>query len=325
MSKIKEYLRLGRLFNAEILSLLYILSYLLSAKLYEKTIDLKIIFILFFLGILTHIWGCYNNDRLDLEIDKKAKYCSHKPLVTGSISIKSAKTIEYLCLLSVIIVFIIISSKISTISYLSVGIILAYLYNRYNKSNMFINIIGQMYATFFALTGMSVIIDFDFIVFLSCIIMGLNGVYLNIIEADIKDIEGDKINVPKSLGVRFIKGKVANLKKFYILNEVIKIIMYILVFYILYLEKVVLNVYLITSIFIFLNLIIRIFLFKKLKDDREKIKPFIALQELSSILFISMIYFIIHPIIPFLIIIFVLLWLTVWNKILWNTYLRPQV
>ena len=87
--KIIEYLRLGRLFNAEILSIIFILSYLLSAKLYNITTNLSVILTLFIGGIFAHIWGSFNNDRLDLEIDKKAEYCAHKPLVSGKISLES--------------------------------------------------------------------------------------------------------------------------------------------------------------------------------------------------------------------------------------------
>ena len=70
-SKFKEYLRLGRLFNAEILALLYVLSYMLASKIYDLQINYMIIIGLFIAGIFSHIWGCYNNDRLDLREDPK--------------------------------------------------------------------------------------------------------------------------------------------------------------------------------------------------------------------------------------------------------------
>ena len=46
-NKLKEYLRLGRLFNAEILGLIFVLSYILTAKLYNAQIDIKTVFLLF--------------------------------------------------------------------------------------------------------------------------------------------------------------------------------------------------------------------------------------------------------------------------------------
>ncbi|MCK4823606.1 UbiA prenyltransferase family protein, partial [bacterium] len=230
--RIKEYLRLGRLFNAEVLSVIFILSYILTAHLYNTAIDGVTLVGLFIMGILTHIWGCYNNDRLDLSIDKQATYCSHKPLVSGSISVKTAKIIENLALVVIFGIAIYLSPKVTTPLYLFGLIALAYLYNRLNKSNMFINIVGQMYACFAVLVGMSIIVDFDFTLFLSAIVMGLNGVYLNIIEADLKDVEGDTINVPKALGLKFKGGKAVNKIKFYALNEGMKLVMFVLILWI---------------------------------------------------------------------------------------------
>jgi len=325
VSKYKEYLRLGRIFNAEILALLYVLSYMLASKLYGSQIDYRIIIGLFIAGVFSHIWGGYNNDRLDLSIDKTTDYCSHKPLVSGKIRIRNAKIIEFSILIFVVLLLLIMSPKISTVGYTFGSVSLAYLYNRFNKSNMFINIIGQMYATFAVLIGMSFVIDFDYIIFLSGIIMGLNGVYLNIIEADLKDIKGDIVNVPKALGLKFKGNKAVNITKFYLLNEIIKITMYLLVLYILYLENVDFIIFFIALIFFGINFIVRAAMFKKLSSDREKMKSYTAVQELTSVLFISIIYIIVHPAIPIIIILLVVIWLALWNKILWGTYLRPQV
>ncbi len=337
--KLKEYLRLGRLFNAEILSLILILSYMLSAKLHGIDIDTTILIMLFVSGIFAHVWGGYNNDRFDLIIDKKAKYCSHKPLVSGSISIKNAKVIEFTALFIFIMLAlsssyishsslspIVVSPRIpSTIFFVFCAFFLAYVYNRFNKSNMFINIVGQMYASFVVLVGMSVVIDFDFIIFLSAVVMGLNGVYLNIIEADLKDVKGDIINVPKTLGVRFVGKKAVNTLKFYILNEIIKTTIFVLILIILLLERA--NIYysILACIIFAVNYFVRIFMFKNLSSNREETKRYIAIQELTAILLISTIYMIINPFLPIIVLVFVALWLSIWNKILWNTYTRPQV
>jgi len=333
--RLKEYLRLGRLFNAEIMSLILVLSYALSTKLYDKQMDMRILVMLFVAGIFAHIWGCYNNDRMDLSIDKNAAYCSHKPLVSGSISIKSAKIIEY-SMLVIFVGIIFFSLYLSRLSFFSIStlyvcfyllgaVVLAASYNRFNKSNMFINITGQMYASFVVLIGMSIVVDFDGILFVSALVIGLNGVYLNIIEADLKDIEGDIVNVPKALGLRFQGGKASNITKFYLVNDLIKIVMFLLILFVLFLEKVSIYYFGIAFILFFINYIVRISMFKHLSADREKMKRHIAVQELTSILLISTMYMIIHPLLPILIVVFVAFWLIVWNKILWGTYLRPQV
>jgi len=335
---LKEYLRLGRIFNAEIIALILVLSYLLSARLYDIQTDYRIIILLFIGGVFAHIGGAYNNDRLDLIIDKKARYTTHKPLVSGSISLKISKKIEFVSV-SIFIISILIASYISestqskffsqrilvTIIYICCAFVLAYIYNRYNKSNMLINVVGQLYASFIVLIGMSIIIDFDFILFLSAIVIGINGVYLNIIEADFKDFEGDIVNVPKSLGVRFKGEKAVNISKFYVLNDVLKIFMFVLILYILVLEEV--SIFFISVAFglFIINYLVRITMFKNLSSNREKMKRFIAAQELTSIFLISTIFMIINPFLPILVFLFVTIWLSMWNKALWGTYFRPQV
>jgi 4-hydroxybenzoate polyprenyltransferase len=331
----KEYLRLGRLFNAEILSLLLVLSYLLAAQLYGIQIDLKMIIVLFFAGNFAHIWGAYHNDRMDLTIDTKVAYCAHKPLVSGSISIKSAKKIEYSALIIFIGMILITHylynqsffslSMAFTCFYLFCFIALGACYNRFNKSNMFINIVGQLYATFVVLIGMSIVVNFDWIVFISSLIMGLNAVYLNIIEGDLKDIEGDVVNVLKALGVRFEGGKAVHIRKFYLVNEVFKIVIFLLILVVLFLEKMSIYCTVIAFIFFVINYFSRFTMFKHLSSDREKMKKYIAVQELSSILLISVIYMVIHPLLPVVIVFFVCIWLVLWNKFLFGTYVRPQI
>ncbi len=336
--RVKEYLRLGRLFNAEILALIFVLSYMLSAKLNAMQIDIRIVIVLFIAGVFAHVGGAYSNDRLDLAIDKRAKYCAHKPLVSGNISIKTAKIIEitatlifiasilYASYTSESTISVIASPRIlSTIIFIMCAASLVYLYNRFNKSNMFINIVGQMYASFAVLIGMSIVLDFDFIVVLSAVVIGLNGVYLNIIEADIKDLEADIVNVPKSLGVRFEGEKAVNTLKFYILNEVIKIIIFILILIILLLEKAGMTYLLMACILFIINYLVRLLMFKNLSSNREKIKRYIAAQEITSIFLISTIYMIINPFLPIAVLVFVVIWLSTWNKVLWGTYFRPQV
>ena len=56
-------------------------------------------------------------------------------------------------------------------------------------------------------------------IFLSALVMGLNGIYLNIVEADLKDVKGDMVNVPKALGLYFKEKKAVNKLNFYFLNR----------------------------------------------------------------------------------------------------------
>ena len=46
--------------------------------------------ILFMIGLLAHIFTFVQNDYYDVEIDRKSKYVSNRPLATGGISQKTA-------------------------------------------------------------------------------------------------------------------------------------------------------------------------------------------------------------------------------------------
>ena len=335
----KDYLRLGRIFNAEILSLIMILSYMLASFLYAVALDVGFVVVLFVAGVFAHFSGSINNDRMDLSIDKTADYCVHKPLVSGKILSSQAKWVEYLLmtLFAALVLFVSLISNSSVISRISVprpiftvfyivcAIFLAYAYNRWNKSNMFINIIGQFYAGFVVLIGMSIVVDFDMMLGLIALIIGLNGVYLNIVEADIKDIKSDIVNVPKALGVRVSGGRAYNVLKFYVVNDLIKIVMFLLIFWVVYLENVGLWIFSVAILLFFLNYGVRVILFVNLGRNREILKRIIAGQELTSILLIGTVFMVVNLWIPLILVVVVILWLSFWNKILWNTYLRPQV
>jgi 4-hydroxybenzoate polyprenyltransferase len=333
--KYKEHLRLGRLFNSDVMALIFVLSYMLTAYLNGLPIDWFVACGLFTAGILVNTWGAYNNDRMDIDIDSKADYCAHKPLVKGSISIEEAKTFEYILLASFIFLMIVISLYshlpaqnnliLYTLLYILGGVGLGYVYNRYNKSNMFINVIGQFYALFGVLIGMSIVISFNWIVFLSAWVIGLNAIYLNIVEADLKDMGADEINVPKALGLKFKEGKALNTSKFYLLNEGLKVTMFAIIILILFLENVGTLIFLGAFILFGVNYLIRREMFENLSDNREEMKFYIAGQEFTSIMLISLIYVIVSPFIPVIVILIIITWLVTWNKFLWGTWIRPQV
>ncbi|MBU1940626.1 MAG: hypothetical protein KKC68_02520, partial [Candidatus Thermoplasmatota archaeon] len=290
-------------------------------------------------GIFAHIGGSYNNDRMDLTIDRTAEYCAHKPLIRGNIALNTVVKLEVsaIVLFAGLVFGVSIFSPssvpttfpmlrpLSTLGYILGGLILAFGYNRWNKSIMFVNVIGQFYAGFVVLMGMSIVTIFNPIIGITALIIGLNGIYLNIIEADIKDIAGDVVNVPKALGVRIENGKAFHIWKFYLVNDGIKIGMFFLILYVLVLEDASQNIILMAILLFMLNYLVRILLFKNLGMDREYLKRFIAAQEITAILLISTIYMVINPWIPVILFIIVVVWLVLWNKLLWGTYLRPQV
>ena len=89
--------------------------------------------ILLIIGLLTHIFVFVQNDYYDVEIDRKSKYVSNRPLVTGSISQKTAFVIFVSffilsLLLAIVFFFTFYSFAVLLLSFLCMT-----LYNKYSK------------------------------------------------------------------------------------------------------------------------------------------------------------------------------------------------
>ena len=69
-------------------------------------LELSNAFLLFLIGLIVNVGGQVHNDLCDLKIDKLSKELNRRPLVKGTISIKSAKTIILLCLIMVLTLII---------------------------------------------------------------------------------------------------------------------------------------------------------------------------------------------------------------------------
>jgi hypothetical protein len=138
-------------------------------------------------------------------------------------------------------------------------------------------------------------------------------------------MEADEINVPKALGLKFKEGKALDISKFYLLNEGLKVTMFALIILILFLENVGTLIFLGAFVLFGINYLIRREMFENLSENREEIKFYIAGQEFTSIMLISLIYVIISPLIPVIVILIIITWLVTWNKFLWGTWIRPQV
>ena len=85
-----EYARLARLHSAVLTGLTPVLGALAVGMM-----DLWILVLLFFIGICAHVFGFVFNEYMDIEIDKKAKFLSEKPLVKGTISKTAAITFAF--------------------------------------------------------------------------------------------------------------------------------------------------------------------------------------------------------------------------------------
>jgi 4-hydroxybenzoate polyprenyltransferase len=88
---------------------------------------------LFIIGILFHIFGFVQNDYFDLEIDKKSKYVSERPLAKGLVSRKGALFIVLFSFFAAIILAYLFFFTLLSFLTLLLSFFLVTLYNKYSK------------------------------------------------------------------------------------------------------------------------------------------------------------------------------------------------
>jgi 4-hydroxybenzoate polyprenyltransferase len=81
MSIIQEYAKLGRVHSAVLSGLTPVLG-----ALSVGILEFETLIILFLIGFCTHIYGFAFNEYMDVDLDRKSKLLSDKPLVKGTIS-----------------------------------------------------------------------------------------------------------------------------------------------------------------------------------------------------------------------------------------------
>ena len=85
---IGEYLKLSRLFNMGLTGVAPVLGALAMWNINQTSV--LMLFILFIIGCLSHIYGFVLNDVIDTKVDKLSKELNARPLVSGTITRKKA-------------------------------------------------------------------------------------------------------------------------------------------------------------------------------------------------------------------------------------------
>lgn len=185
--------------------------------------------ILLVIGLLTHIFAFVQNDYYDVEIDRKSKYVTNRPYVTGSISQRTVIVIILSSailslILAIIFFFTFYSFMVLLLSYLCMT-----LYNKYSK-----RIFGMEYllglgvfsfGIFAALTVSDTISTFAVLISTVGFIHWLFSVG---ISANLKDVEFDtKLGIrttPAVFGVHISDEKLLIPLSFSLYTLVIKLI-----------------------------------------------------------------------------------------------------
>ena len=206
MNDVMEYLRLIRPYGMLYLGFTPVFGAICNGGF--VFLDLSM---LFFIGILAHIFTFVQNDYFDVEIDSKSKYVSNRPLVTGSISQRMALGIVVVSFLLSAIISVVFLFSLASFFVLMVSFLLITIYNKYSKRLFGMEYILAMgiftYGLFGALTVSDSVSSLAIIISFVAMMQWLFSVG---IFANLKDVKYDtKTGVkttPTILGVKTTDG-----------------------------------------------------------------------------------------------------------------------
>ena len=171
-------------------------------------LELSNVFLLFFICLIVNVGGQVYNDLCDLKIDKLSKELNQRPLVKGTISIKSAKTIILLCLIMVLTLIFYFYPSVYAISIIVLSFLFGTLYNIYSKkipgSDLFLSASMALFFLFGAIVVTPNFEGFQDINIFTWILFTLIFIHVFLMDAlggGLKDAENDRKAGAKTLAV----------------------------------------------------------------------------------------------------------------------------
>ena len=213
-SHIADYLRLMRIPVAAGIALPPVIG-AISVSEYSITVLVP----LFFIGILSGIYGFVLNDIFDVDLDKLSTDLLMRSLVKETVSIKAAKIIITLCFIIAYLTTFLFFYRNHILFYggltcLIIADVLGYIYNRYGKQILASDFLIALAESFFFLFGALMVLTntslgmFTWILF---ILFFIQVLYMNAVEGGLKDADHDYLmnvkNIALTLGVKITKNQ----------------------------------------------------------------------------------------------------------------------
>jgi len=147
---------------------------------------------LFIIGIFGHIFGFVQNDYFDIEIDKKSKYVSERPLAKGIVSLKGALFLFLFSFFASIILAYVFFFTILSFLTLLLSFFLATLYNRYSKRMPGMEyVLGAGHCTFVLFGALTVSDVLSHLVIFYVLFVLMTYVFNVGVSANLKDVKYD--------------------------------------------------------------------------------------------------------------------------------------
>lgn len=323
LNTFKTYLRLGRIHS----SVLTGVTPCVVAAATGATLSIYHYIELFIIGIIFHIFLFVYNELRDLSIDKASDKLKGKPLVDGSATVGSAKTIVILSIVLTLVLTIVFFREraIILIPIILLTILFGGLYDilgkRFPHADYFIATSIFLLAIY---GGFSVTQNLSTLVYIICALAFIQMLAQNIV-AGLKDVDHDYlaggISTPLRMGVK-IKGKnILIPKKFIAYITILKIIHVMLIsapfiYRMISFEtwQIIIVLVLVVLTIFFMAQVITIKIFK-----REKIMRAIGFHEMFAFMVVPFILFTYIGIVGLLILVFFpVVWLGIFLILLYG-------
>ncbi len=328
MNKFNEYLKLARLHSSVLSGVTPVLGAIAVG-----VFDIVVFVILFIIGICTHIFGFVFNEYMDVDIDRRAKYLSEKPLVKGTISGNAALAFA---VSAVIFGYILVGYLIISYSTMSLMVIMLYTFSWlsigiYDLTSKYVR--GSDLALASWTMGLCLFGGFaaggnpNRLLF---IIAGLAFIQLFIqnIIAGLKDITQDKFGqgttTPLRMGVTFKKNRLFVSVKFQVYIYLLKFIHMVLVFipFLVFWLNINFIQILIIMVFIIINFLLVNSIFTSARYQRGNLLRKIGLHEILSYSIVPVMFYGIIGILDIIfLIILPIVWLALFMRIMYGRLL----
>lgn len=296
---------------------------------------------LFMMAAIINVGGQVINDIKDFDIDKNSKDLYNRPLVKGTISIKTAKITVIVCLFLLLFIAFYYFGNIVALVILFLLMFMGYLYNLFSKklpgSDFFLSISFALFALYGAIVvteNFSGIEDISNLTWITVSMVFIHVQIMNSMEGGLKDVKNDRISGAKTIavtfGVKVDKNKLNIPPSFILFNLFFVILTALIPFipvYIVGFDYYSTIQLLLLTIFIVWMIFSSIKLFTMKKFDKKKIKFYIRNHELTRFALVPIILLnLIGVYWALFLILFPIIWFAVTNYLFYKeTWAKPKL
>lgn len=331
LNTIGEYARLARIHSAVLTGL----TPFFGALAVDPNISWFTLLLIFIMGLFVHVFGFVLNEYFDLEIDRKSKDLSTKPLVSGKITPGSALAFCWGAVaISYLLLFVLIFDDFNLwpLIFLTLTFITFYAYDKYGKTILGADLLLAGYVGLLCLAGASIIRWFPNELAILVAFLAFFQLFLQNAIAGLKDVDHDRISGARTSAIR-LGVRVQTRKELILISSRFKI--YIYGVKIIHLAVIFCYFYLYDELFgiqFTLILLVSVLMFGLLykilsmrKFERERLIRLIGAHELVTYAIIPLLFIdLIGWLTIFMLLIFPIVWLAAFMILMYGKLL-PQI